>query len=135
MRRLAGTGCVVALTCLTVGGVALAVTEHGGKGRDRLLGTKGDDTLRGLRGRDVLIGGRGRDVLIGGRGADVLRGGRGRDGFNMRDRVQLAAPGRDRIHARDGRQDEINCGAGGNDLAIVDASEDGVYDCELVREP
>lgn len=135
MGRVTGTGCVVALTCLTVAGVALAVTEHGGKGRDRLLGTKGDDTLRGLRGRDVLIGGRGRDVLIGGRGRDVLRGGPGRDGFNMRAGVRLAAPGRDKIDARDGRQDEINCGAGGNDLAIVDAFEDGVYDCELVREP
>ena len=52
----------------------------------------------------------------------------------MRDGVQLAAPGDDAIYARDGGNDEINCGAG-NDVAIVDASEDGVYDCEVVREP
>ncbi len=52
----------------------------------------------------------------------------------MRDGVQLSAPGDDVIYARDGGNDEINCGAG-NDVAIVDANEDGVYDCEEVREP
>src|SRR6476619_1117019 len=83
---------------------------------------------------DKLVGGKGADVLIGGKGPDTLRGGPGRDGFNMRDGVQLAAPGRDKIDARDGGKDEINCGAG-NDVAIVDATEDGVYDCEVVRQP
>jgi hypothetical protein len=73
-------------------------------------------------------------VLIGGGGPDRLRGGPGRDGFNMRDGAELAAPGDDRIEARDGRRDEISCGAG-DDIAIVDAAEDGVYDCEQVREP
>ena len=127
-------GCAVALASLAVGGVAVAVSERGSKGPDRLVGTKGADKLKGLAGRDVLIGGRGRDVLIGGRGRDVLRGGPGRDGFNMRNGVELRAPGRDRIDARDGGQDEVNCGAG-NDLAIVDAAEDGVFNCERVREP
>jgi Ca2+-binding RTX toxin-like protein len=135
MRGLAGTGFVVGLVCLTAAGAALAVAEHGGKGGDRLVGTRGADTLKGLGGRDLLIGGRGGDVLIGGRGTDVLRGGPGRDGFNMRAGVQLAARGRDKIAARDGGQDEINCGGGGKDVAIVDAFEDGVYDCEVVREP
>jgi hypothetical protein len=52
----------------------------------------------------------------------------------MRDGVELAAPGNDKIYARDGGNDEINCGAG-NDVAIVDATEDAVIDCEVVREP
>ena len=92
------------------------------------------DVLKGLSGHDLLSGGAGSDVLIGGRGPDTLRGGPGRDSFNMRKGVQLAARGRDIIHARDGGNDEINCGAG-NDVAIVDPTEDGVYDCEVVREP
>jgi Ca2+-binding RTX toxin-like protein len=112
----------------------MAVTDRGGKGADRLVGTKAHDHLDGRGGRDVLIGGRGQDLLIGGRGADVLRGGKGRDSFNMRNGVEIASPGRDRIDARDGGQDSISCGAG-RDVAIVDAAEDGVYDCERVKEP
>jgi hypothetical protein len=117
-----------------LGAIALAADHAGTAHADRLLGTKGDDVLKGLAGSDVLHGGGGRDVLIGGRGADKLYGDGGRDGFNMRDGVQLAAKGRDRIYARDGHPDEINCGAG-RDLAVVDQIEDGVYDCEVVVEP
>ena len=65
-------------------------------------------------------------MLIGGGGPDSLHGDGGRDSFNMRDGVELAAKGRDRIYARDGHPDEINCGAG-RDLAVVDEVEDGVY--------
>ena len=74
------------------------------------------------------------DVLIGGRGRDTLNPGRGRDGVNMRDGVELAAPGRDVIRARDGAADQISCGAG-RDRAFVDEVEDGVYDCEELIEP
>lgn len=134
--------CVTALVGGVLAAVAAAVDDRpsqgkrvvGTKGPDRLVGTKGADRLKGLAGRDLLIGGAGRDLLIGGKGADVLRGGPGRDGFNMRAGVELAAPGRDRIDARDGGQDEINCGAG-RDKAVVDAFEDGVYNCEKVIEP
>lgn len=136
MTSLGGTIsslCVAALTCAAVA-TAAVVDTTGSKHADRLVGSKADDVLKGLRGRDTLIGGDGNDVLIGGKGIDVLRGGPGRDSFNMRDGVQLAAPGRDKIDARDGGNDSINCGAG-RDLAIVDSSEDGVYDCEVVREP
>jgi Ca2+-binding RTX toxin-like protein len=135
MRRRIGIAFLAALACVAGSGAAIAINDHGGKGSDRLVGTSGADKLKGLAGRDTLIGGKGRDTLIGGKGRDVLRGGPDRDSFNMRSGVQLAAPGRDKIDARDGGQDEINCGAGGNDLAIVDAAEDGVYDCEKVREP
>jgi hypothetical protein len=134
MGRLGIVLWMVALAAGSLAAVALAEAEQGSKHADRLVGTKAGDELKGLRGHDLLIGGRGSDVLIGGRGPDTLRGGPGRDSFNMRDGVQLAARGRDKIDARDGGNDEINCGDG-RDVAIVDASEDGVYDCEVVREP
>jgi hypothetical protein len=101
---------------------------------DRITGTKGADVLRGSAGPDLLLGRAGRDRLIGGRGKDTLRGGPGRDEFNMRAGAELQGRGADRIDARDGAPDEINCGAG-RDLAIVDAIEDGVIACEVVREP
>jgi Ca2+-binding RTX toxin-like protein len=125
----------VLAVCGTFAAVAVAGgVPHGTSGADRLVGTKQGDILKGLGGDDKLIGGRGSDVLIGGKGNDKLNGGPGFDEFNMRDGVQLSAPGDDVIDARDGGKDAINCGVG-NDVAIVDASEDGVYDCEEVREP
>lgn len=134
MGRLGIVVWAAAVAATSVSALALAAGDHGTKHADRLVGTKAGDVLKGFRGHDVLIGGRGNDVLIGGKGPDKLRGGPGRDSFNMRDGVLLAAPGRDKIDARDGGNDEINCGAG-RDVAIVDATEDGVYDCEVVREP
>ena len=134
MGRLTSFGCVAAICCLALAGAAAAVSEHGGAGADTLHGTSGDDTLKGLGGRDHLIGGPGADVLIGGKGPDKLRGGQGHDSFNMRDGVEVPAPGKDRIDARDHNPDEINCGDG-VDVAIVDGVEDGVYDCEKVKEP
>jgi Ca2+-binding RTX toxin-like protein len=125
---------VAAAICAPVAAFAAPGDPHGSQGPDRLVGTKSADTLKGFAGDDTLIGGRGRDTLIGGKGNDKLRGGPGRDTYNMRDGVQLAAPGNDRIDARDGGNDEINCGAG-DDIAVVDATEDGVYDCEMVIEP
>jgi hypothetical protein len=132
--RISSLICIAMLAGGVAAGAVRAPDQRGGAGSDRLVGGKGPDVLRGLRGADELIGGRGADVLVGGKGPDVLRGGPGRDSFNMRAGVELAAPGRDRINARDGGQDEISCGAG-RDLAIVDATEDGIYDCERVREP
>jgi RTX calcium-binding nonapeptide repeat (4 copies) len=122
------------LACVASVAICLAATKTGTAGHDRLVGTKGADELDGRGGSDLLIGGAGDDVLIGGPGRDVLRGGPGHDGFNMRAGVELPAPGSDRISARDGTPDEINCG-GGNDTAVVDAEEDGVYNCERVLEP
>ena len=129
----------IGLAAVAVWGMVAAAaiaggSPHGTPRADRLVGTKHGDVLKGLAGDDTLIGGRGSDVLIGGKGNDKLRGGPGRDEFNMRDGVQLSSPGDDVIYARDGGNDEINCGTG-NDVAIVDSNEDGVYDCEEVREP
>ena len=113
---------------------AVAATKTGGPGSDRLRGTSSADVLKGKGGDDVLIGRQGDDILIGGRGDDKLNGGPGRDGLNVRKGVEIPSPGDDVIRARDGKADEINCGAG-SDIAIVDKVEGGVFDCEEVREP
>ncbi len=134
MGRFGLLAWIAIVGCLTVGSAALAVDRSGGARGERIVGTNGADVLQGLGGADNLIGKRGRDVLIGGGGEDKLRGDGGRDSFNMRNGVTLKANGRDRVYARDGKRDEINCGAG-RDLAVVDEVEDGVYDCETVREP
>lgn len=126
--------CVAGVIGCVAGALAFAAAETGTARGDRLVGTKGDDLLEGLRGGDVLIGGPGRDVLIGGGGPDALHGDGGHDSFNMRDGAQAPARGRDRIYARDGHPDEINCGQG-RDLAVVDEVEEGTYGCEVVREP
>lgn len=85
---------------------------------DRLNGRAGDDELNGRKGGDILKAGRDDDLLVGGKGFDDLRG----------------AKGDDVIRARDGEPDIIDCGTG-FDVAIVDPVEDGVFDCEEVREP
>jgi hypothetical protein len=82
---------------------------RGTGGGDRLLGKGGRDSLAGLGGDDCLGGGGGRDRLAGGDGADTLR-------------------------ARDGKPDRVDCGAGSDDIAIVDRS-DRVRHCERVRRP
>lgn len=91
---------------------------HGGSRADLVNGLAGDDRLAGRKGRDVLKGGIGLDLLVGGKAFDRMLGG----------------PGDDVIRARDGMADLIECG-GGVDRAIVDGTEDGVFDCEEVIEP
>jgi Ca2+-binding RTX toxin-like protein len=126
---------IALLSCLALGTAALAVDRTGSAQSERIVGTNGDDQLDGAGGDDNLIGKGGRDVLIGGGGEDRLTGDGGRDSFNMtKDGQTLSAPGRDRIYARDGHPDSINCGAG-RDLAVVDTVEDGLYDCEVVTQP
>jgi hypothetical protein len=99
----------------------------GGGGPNRLIGTNrrdiidgrgGADLIRGRGANDVLRGGRGRDRISGGKGFDRMSGGRGGD----------------RIKARDRQPDEIDCGPG-RDVVIVDRHEDGVFDCERLRQP
>ena len=142
--QLIAIGVAVAAIVAGTGVVATAKVRNGGPGPDMIRGTKGSDILRGGRGNDILRGGRGTDVLRGGRGADRLIGGKGRDRMiggpgrdeiNMRNGVQLASPGNDFIDARDGRPDQVNCGAGRRDVVKVDAVEEGVYDCEVIRAP
>ena len=108
----------------------------GGPGPDRLRGAAGSDRLRDRRGRDRLSGGAGRDRLSAGAGSDRLSGGAGGDRINPgdgRDRVS-AGPGNDRVVARGDAPDTIDCGAGQNDVAIVDPLDD-TSRCERVKLP
>ena len=129
--------------CATARASARRLRQVGTKRADRIKGTRGADVLRGrggpdlirgLGGKDHLYGGGGNDTLLGGRGPDVLRGGRGHDYFNNVGGVRRAGAGNDRILARDGKPDTIDCGPG-RDVAVVDRKEDGVFDCEVVKEP
>lgn len=117
-----------------INGTSGADRLNGREGPDRIKGFAGPDRLRGGRGSDLLRGGRGADRLVGGKGGDRLIGGAGRDEINMRNGVEIASPGRDRIEARDGSPDQINCGDGW-DRVRVDAVEEGVYNCEVIKAP
>jgi Ca2+-binding RTX toxin-like protein len=107
---------------------------RGKKGRDRLFGNAGNDTLLGGKKKDKLRGGAGADVLSGGPGPDRMIGGDGENQINMADGVEQGSPGNDVINARNGKPDEIDCGAG-DDTVFVDRAEDGVYGCEKVVTP
>jgi hypothetical protein len=108
---------------------------EGRGGKDRIRGRAGADTIDGGNGHDRIDGGPGADVLVSGAGGAKLIGGKGRDGFNMRNGVEVGGKGRDVIKARDGHLDEISCGAGHHDVAVVDRAEAGIYDCERVKVP
>jgi RTX calcium-binding nonapeptide repeat (4 copies) len=106
----------------------------GKKRRDRLFGNSGNDTLLGGKGRDKLRGGPGEDILAGGPGNDRMVGGDGENQLNMVNGVEQGSPGNDVIDARNGKLDQIDCGAG-NDTVYVDRAEEGVIDCEKVVTP
>ena len=135
---------LVIAAALAAVSMASAAERSGTRGPDIIRGTPRPDHLRGLAGADLILGrggfdllrgGPGNDRLIGGAGKDRLIGGPGRDEFNTGPRGHVAgADGPDRIRARDGAQDLIQCGAG-FDVALVDAVEDGVFDCERILEP
>jgi hypothetical protein len=88
----------------------------GTDGRDNLRGTYRDETICGLRGPDRLYGKGGGDVLVGGLGIDLFYGGAGDD----------------RILARDGQRDTINCGPG-YDTVIADTIDHVAKSCEKVQ--
>jgi hypothetical protein len=82
---------------------------YGGAADDRLVGSAGANALDGAAGADALTGGGGADDLFGGIGDD-------------------------RLDARDGFVDRVDCGAGA-DVAIVD-ERDRTTGCEIVdRRP
>jgi Ca2+-binding RTX toxin-like protein len=137
-RALAAVAVLVLVGAATAG----AVTLHGTKKDDRLVGTGkadsldgrgGNDRLRGRRAGDVLDGGNGNDVLKAGPGGDDLYGGNGDDklrdgtGFDIVD----AGPGDDFVYSKNGRGDNIDCGEG-TDTAVLAESEDGVINCEIL---
>lgn len=107
----------------TITGSAGGNELEGLGGNDRLLGLAGDDQLEGGLGNDELIGDAGQDILGGGDGDDLIDGGPGVDRF-WGDELSaciagLCASGQDRILARDGAAEVINCGPG-TDSAVVD---------------
>jgi Ca2+-binding RTX toxin-like protein len=123
---------------------------RGGPGADRLIGDRGADEIHGEAGNDFLDGDVGDDRIFGGDGDDELRGGDSSadllDGGSGSDNFIADGPcfffgcdsgGNDRIQARDGFPDTINCG-GGVDTAIVDQLDlfaQGGGFCEAVDRP
>jgi Ca2+-binding RTX toxin-like protein len=122
-------------SALVLAGIAQAKTTIGDNGPDHLVGTAKADLLKGLGGKDTVIGRAGPDRLFGGPGPDKLVGGPGRDEFNTRrNGYPAGGGGNDTINARDHGVDLIDCG-GGFDIAVVDLREDGIFNCEEIREP
>jgi fermentation-respiration switch protein FrsA (DUF1100 family) len=84
---------------------------------ERIAGRNGADRIKARRGVDCVSGQGGDDRINGGKGRDTVSGGRGND----------------RLQSRDGERDKVRCGAGRNDVAVVDR-RDTVKGCEEVRK-
>ena len=98
----------------------------GGDAVDTLIGNGLDNQLTGGPGGDNLRGGDGSDALIGGGGGDLLNGGLGVD-------TALGGAGNDLISTADRQADEVQCGAG-RDQVTFDRTRDRVAaDCEALR--
>lgn len=119
----------------------LADTITGGAGNDSLNGNGGNDTIRGGDGNDAILGGSENDQVFGDAGDDTVRGernddlvdgGAGTDTLNGDTAAATTGDGNDRIAARDGQQDLVSCGFGG-DVVTADGVDvvDG-SDCETV---
>ena len=99
-------------------------TDNVGAGIEHVQGTEFADELQGGDGNDSLNGFGGNDLLVGNGGEDEF----------------IGASGDDRIEARDGRPDDVDCDnsmgtQGAADVAVVDASETGIRNCETVNAP
>jgi hypothetical protein len=131
------------LGVMALSGAALAVTKTcsenpcvGTNGPDRLKGTDAKNEIRGLAGPDYIAGKQSADDLYGNRGQDEVRAGNGRDrvfGGRGRD-VLYGGGGNDTMNARDGYEDDVNCGLG-TDTAYVDKLDRVNEDCENVFGP
>jgi RTX calcium-binding nonapeptide repeat (4 copies) len=102
---------------------------HAGQGDDRVGGYDGADDLRGKAGNDRVRAGDGRDRVAAGPGADAISGGDGHDLLTAAatedvpvEGVDTIAAGgdNDKVRARDGEPDEIDCGRGNRDIAVLD---------------
>ena len=88
-----------------------------------MQGLGGDDVIDGANGNDALDGGAGNDTIYGGGNDDTITGGPGLDslrGEGSARGLYISVAGNDRIDARDGVAEQLNCGPGA-DIAIVDA--------------
>ena len=104
---------------LTVRGTAAAETITGTGSAEVFRAGAGSDTIYARGGRDLVRGGKGNDRIFGGSGIDKILAGRGNDV----------------VRARDGKIDEIDCGRGKRDRAIVDAFDVVAANCEIVVLP
>jgi RTX calcium-binding nonapeptide repeat (4 copies) len=105
---------------------------------DTVAGMGGDDLIDGANGNDVLDGGAGNDTIYGGGNDDTIVGGPGLDslsGEGSATGLFISVAGNDRIDARDGVAEQLNCGPGA-DTAIVDSLDIVPQDpgslCEVV---
>ncbi|AGY56500.1 M91 family zinc metallopeptidase [Gloeobacter kilaueensis] len=97
---------------------------YGGRGNDNLNGNEGDDYLEGGKGDDFVTGNEGNDTVSGGRGNDELWGAEGNDVIYTgegNDRA-FGSAGDDRIYA--GADDEVDGGAGTNDIQRIEFGGD-----------
>jgi hypothetical protein len=117
----------------------------GGTGRDSLVadgllyGGGGDDFL-GAGRSDVVasrrfFGGPGRDELVGGHGPDVFKPGAGQDSVALAGGLRPDLS-RDRVLARDGESDDIECGAATRrDRLMLDGSDWASFGERTIRCP
>jgi hypothetical protein len=116
----------------------IKLLNPGNTGPSTLTGLGGDDVLVGYDFDDKVDGGAGNDTVEGGRGHDTVTGGPGQDVIygdatsSHCSWYSCKVPfGNDTIEARDGEQDNVDCGIG-TDTANVDPI-DVVANCENVE--
>lgn len=128
----------VAPSITFVGNDARNVVQLRSESADTVYGMGGDDLIDGANGNDLLDGGDGNDTIYGGGNDDTIVGGPGVDslsGEGSASGLYISVAGNDRIDARDGNTESLNCGPGA-DTAIVDATDVVPQDpgslCEVV---
>jgi Ca2+-binding RTX toxin-like protein len=111
---------------------------NGGAGADVIHGAGGDDVLYGGSDDDQVFGDAGHDTVYGDYGNDTVDGGAGTDSVygDLANCSSFSCPSyNDKILARDGEQDQIQCG-GGADTVQADQIDvvalDGFQACESV---
>jgi hypothetical protein len=119
VRRVGLLLVMMTVALILSSGVALAGYFVGTRGDDKLKGTSKSDEMYGLRGDDRLEGRGNNDEIYGGAGRDRIFGDEGDDYINSADK---------------NRVDNVDCGGGTNDRAVVD-DEDNVVplaSCEVL---
>ena len=94
-------------------GTRRADTIFGTDGSDYILAKRGNDVVRAFGGNDEIHGGDGADTISGRSGNDDLYGEGGED-------LIRGGSGNDAIDTVDGEGDQVWCGAGDDDFALVD---------------
>jgi Ca2+-binding RTX toxin-like protein len=99
-------------------------------GNDQIDARGGADEIRAGTGADRAYGGTGKDEIVGGDGADWLFAGCPNGGCNAGSNVIFGGNGNDVVGADNGKYDNVNCSAGGGDVAYVDSIDDWTG-CEI----